>query len=554
MLEAELAALGAAGIERQGAGCWFEGDRLLGRRACLWLRTAIRVQELLGAFEVPDRDALYEAVRGFEWPALMSARHTLSVHASVNRSESLRHSRFAALVVKDAVVDALREQHGSRPDVDREDPDVPLRLVVDGERALLYRDLAGQSLHKRGWRPIQVRSPLNEVVAAGLLQLAGWDRRSPLVDPFCGSGTIVIEAALLAADHAPGLGRRFACERWPDHDERAFGELKAEARDRARDRLDFEILGADRHAGALDVARQAARAAGVAGMVRFARSEVDRLDPGFRPAIVVTNPPYGRRIGSGDDLVQAWAGLGDFLRRRCTGASAFVLSGRSDLSRPLGLKASARIPVHNGPIDCRLLRYDIRSAPTTAPATGPEVPPPSAWITRHAAGLAPGSRVLDLACGSGRHTRWLLERGHEVWAVDRDLGGVADLAGRPGLEAVEADLEGGAAWPLAGRRFDAVVVANYLHRPLFPDLVASLAPGGLLLYETFMVGQEQLGRPSNADHLLRESELLEAFAGPLTVLAFEQGRFAEPEPAYRQRIAARGPGAAKEAASADRPG
>ena len=167
---------------------------------------------------------------------------------------------------------------------------------------------------------------------------------------------------------------------------------------------------------------------------------------------------------------------------------------------------------------------------------------PSPWILRFAALAAPGGRVLDLACGAGRHARLFLARGYRVTAVDRDLSGLADLREAPDLERLETDLEDGSGWPLAGRHFDAVVVTNYLHRPLLGDIVASLAPGGLLLYETFAAGNERFGRPRNPDFLLRSGELLEVVQGRLRVLAYEDLEVVEPHPAAVQRIAARAPG------------
>jgi SAM-dependent methyltransferase len=171
----------------------------------------------------------------------------------------------------------------------------------------------------------------------------------------------------------------------------------------------------------------------------------------------------------------------------------------------------------------------------------PAVPAPSAWVQRFAALVAPGGTILDVACGGGRHTRLFLGRGHPVVAVDRDLGPMAELAGQPGLELIRADLQAGAPWPLGERRFAGVVVTNYLHRPLLPAIVAAVAPGGALLYETFAVGNERFGKPSNPDFLLRPNELLEAVLGRMLVVAFENLEVAEPRPSVLQRIAAKKP-------------
>ncbi|MCI0343337.1 MAG: THUMP domain-containing protein [Planctomycetales bacterium] len=371
-LEGELRALGAR-VERRAAGVRFFGDRRLGYAAALGLRSAVRVQELLLKADVRDARELYEAVAAYDWDAAIRPDQTLAVHATLVRVPTrgrtrepagaeggdppIPHTGYAALTVKDAVVDRLRDRHGRRPDVDRESPDLPLRLVMQGRRALLYRDLAEGSLHRRGWRPVQVKSPLNEATAAGLLLLTGWDRASPLADPMCGSGTFPIEAALLATDRAPGLGRRFAFERWPEFDGAAWEAVVSEARGRARDSLPFAIEGADIHEGAVAIAAKAALDAGVDRLVRFARADCRDWVPGTRPAVVVANPPYGRRL---EHAAEAWSALGEFLHRRCAGAAAFVLSGDPGLTRHLGLRASRKWPVRNGPIECRWVRYDVR--------------------------------------------------------------------------------------------------------------------------------------------------------------------------------------------------
>jgi len=362
-VEQELEELGAGDVEARRGGVAFVGDRRLACAANLWLRSAIRVQEELLAASIEDGDDLHAAVASLDWDRWIHPDQTLAVTASVRDTPRLTHSGYAALRVKDAVVDVLRGRHGRRPSVDAKHPDLPLRLHVLGGRMTLYRDWSGQTLHKRGWRPIQVRSPLNEATAAGLLRLAGWDRRSSLVDPMCGSGTFPVEAALWAADRAPGLGRRFAFERWGDHDAALWRDLTDEARERARESIDAPIEAADRHAGALDLAQKGAQAAGVRGLIRFTRSDARDLVPRTPPGLVVANPPYGERLGADEDLADSWAALGAFLRGRCAGATAWVLCGNPDLTRHLRLKASRRVPVMNGPIECRWLRYEIREDP-----------------------------------------------------------------------------------------------------------------------------------------------------------------------------------------------
>ncbi|MAG56629.1 MAG: RNA methyltransferase [Planctomycetes bacterium] len=362
LLITELRDLGAGAIKAQRGGVDFEGDLRVGYAACLWSRVAIRVQEELAARNDirTDRD-LYQFVRTVNWSSIVKPTQTMAVNASI-RDAAHTNSMFVAQRVKDAVCDWWRDREDRRPSVDRTRPDVPLKVVWRGREAILYRDLVGPSLHKRGYRPAQVRSPLNEALAAGILRLTGWDPNTALLDPMCGSGTFLIEAAHIAMDRAPGLERGFPFTRWPDFDTGAWNQLVTDARARVRPDIRCSLQGSDRHRGALAIAKKSAAAAGVEGKIIFTHREIQSLRPRVPPRTVVVNPPYGQRLGEGQDLIDAWKGLGDLLRTGCRGATAWVLSGDPEITRHLGLKSTERIPLMNGPIDCRLLRYDMRDA------------------------------------------------------------------------------------------------------------------------------------------------------------------------------------------------
>ncbi|MDP6424911.1 MAG: hypothetical protein QGG14_09210, partial [Planctomycetota bacterium] len=405
-LERELIHLGALEVESQPGGVRFRGDRRLGYTANLWLRSAIRVQELLDRFPAASPEELYKGAQRIDWAELMSVDDTLLIDSTVADS-AIRHSKYAALVVKDGIVDWFRERLGRRPSVDRLRPTLPMKLVIRNNRASLWRNLSGPSLHKRGWRPIQVKSPLNESTAAGLLLMTGWDAKSTLVDPMCGSGTFVIEAALLAADRAPGRNRAFAFERWPDFDAALWESIKSAADDRAKASLPFAIQGADRHGGAIEIANKSAREAGVSDLVRFDRRDARDFAPREQPSIVVVNPPFGKRVGEGEGLVDSWRDLGNFLHESAVGAAAWVLCGNKDLTRHLGLKSNERHVVRNGQIDCRWLRYDV-GAQAGHVARGER---PAPWVTRFASRVPKQGRVLDLACGTGRHVALFTEQG-----------------------------------------------------------------------------------------------------------------------------------------------
>jgi putative N6-adenine-specific DNA methylase len=362
VLAGELQALGAGKVEERRGGCAFVGDLALGYAACLWLRTAIRVQEEVARGRVRDRDDLYALADSFDWTRSITALQTLAIDGAVKDSFA-NDTRFPVLVVKDAIVDQFRKRGGRRPDVDKERPDLPVRLVLLGDEAILYRDLAGESLHKRGYRDVQHKSPLNEALAAGLLLLTEWDRQSPLCDPMCGSATFLIEAAFLAQDRAPGLGRAFAFERWSDLDLDQWKRLFADAERRqaaGAARPLPPLLGNDRHPGAVALARRAARAADVDAHITLSEGDAKDYVPAIKPALVVTNPPYGDRLATDPTELEAtWQALGNFLHRQCGGARAFVLSGNPELTGNLGLRADRKWPVWNGPIECRWLRYAI---------------------------------------------------------------------------------------------------------------------------------------------------------------------------------------------------
>jgi len=373
----ELRALGAQELAEHRAGVAFRGSLELAYRACLWSRVASRVLLTLSRFSAPDPDALYAGIHAVPWAEHLSPRGTLSVHADCHNNAAIAHSGFAALRVKDAVVDRLRAASGARPSVDPADPDLRLRLFLNGERATLYLDLAGEALHRRAYRFAGGRAPLKENLAAGLLLLAGWPALAaegrPLLDPMCGSGTFLVEAALIAADIAPGLQREaFAFERWRGHDAATWARLQGEARERAgqgRQAASPPIVGYDADAAAIARARDNVRRAGRGRLVRLEQRELSRAGDRVpdEAGLLLVNPPYGRRIGEVEALIPLYAALGDLLKQRFGGWSAHVLTGNRELAGYIGLRAARRHVVYNGSIECRLLAYPIEARREPAP-------------------------------------------------------------------------------------------------------------------------------------------------------------------------------------------
>lgn len=359
VLAKEMAALNLKAVKEELGGVRFEGSLIDAYRANLWLRTANRVLMSLIEFDCPSEDALYEGVRRVDWRKHLNPQMTLAVDANVKDSK-ITHSRYAALKVKDAVVDQLREKFGSRPSVDTANPDLRINLHLHRNRASLALDMSGDSLHKRGYRVGRVMAPLKETLAAGIVELTEWDCKTAFIDPMCGSGTIVIEAAMKAAKVAPGLLRKsFGFQRWLHYDRTAWRKLVAEAESLRKRRLDFPIYGYDISGRALDAAKANAEAASVGGMITFAKKSIDRLEPMTGPGVVVLNPPYGERLGEIKELEGLYKEIGDTYKQKFTGFSGFIFTGNLELAKRVGLRASRRIVLFNGPIESRLLKYEL---------------------------------------------------------------------------------------------------------------------------------------------------------------------------------------------------
>ena len=360
VLHEEVRALRLSRPERQVGGVRFEGGMRDAWRANLELRTAIRVLRRLDRFPAAEADALYRGVAGIEWSEFLGPEGTLAVDAQTRESK-LDHSRFIEQRVKDAIVDRLRGAEGTRPSVDREDPDLQVHLHLWRDRATLSLDTSGSSLHKRGWREYQGLAPLSETLAAGVVLLSGWDRRAPLLDPFCGSGTILIEAAMQAASIAPGLLReKFGFQGWPGHDAVAFASLRAELRQRISPPPRLRLLGSDRDPERIEGALRNIEAAGVEGMVEVVVGDATTFAPrrGWN-AQVVANPPYGARVGEEEELLPVYRAFGERLREHCGGYGVALLSGNPRLTRALALKAASRTALKNGALDCELCRFEI---------------------------------------------------------------------------------------------------------------------------------------------------------------------------------------------------
>lgn len=379
LLRDEITALGVAQARAGVAGVHAEGDLEAAYRTCLQSRLASRVLWPLARFAAADARALYAGVQAIDWSAHLAATGSLAVDANVAQG-ALAHSQFVAQTVKDAVVDQLRAAHGQRPDVDRADPDLRINLHLHRDQAVLSLDLSGAPLHQRGWRLQQGAAPLKENVAAALLLRARWPQvyagGGLLFDPLCGSGTLLIEGALMAAGAAPGLTRaRFGFERWRGHDAALWQRLRGQAEAQAHTALAAlrpVFHGRDRDPAALAAARGNAQRAGVAGFIQLERGDVAHMLPPAAEAggLLVGNPPYGERLGGMPEALALYRALGERLRAHFAGWRVALLFGEQGDGHMLGLKPERSQRLYNGALACTLLQFSVhaeRAAPVAAP-------------------------------------------------------------------------------------------------------------------------------------------------------------------------------------------
>jgi len=442
VLAEELRRIGATDLRIGRRTIEFSGSNEVLYRSVLECRTAIRVLEPLARFAADSPESLYQGVRMVDWKEQIRTRESLRVDAIVHDT-FLTHSLYAAQVVKDAIVDTVRTPVGTRPDVRLRGATLRVALHLSGRTATVYRDAAGRSLHQRGWRMGQGDAPLSEVLAAGMLALAGWTVEEPLIDPFCGSGTIAIEAATMARGIAPGLWRArrgsHGFLRFHDCDralaERLIGELEARVLPE-KDGV-VNLFASDLDPAALEAATANAEAAGVAGCVTFERRSFDEVVPMSRQGLVIANPPYGERL----PLPRAAAlmrRIGDWLVARCGGWRAAILAADTPAARHLGLRPRHRLPLSNGPIACRLVTVEIRDRTNEK---GSDQPVAAQMETADPTMAAEGIDPIGALRGSGRSvedqlgdfrrrlakrhrhlSRWARRQGIDAWRVyDRDI-------------------------------------------------------------------------------------------------------------------------------------
>lgn len=393
---AELRHIGAKDLTEVIGGVQFSGNQSVLYRACLELRTVSRVVKPLKEFAAANPEMLYSQVRRIPWEIYLDQHKTLAVYATIqgtagrskevggqsvktgpakrnasrndsragntpSSTQGINHSQYAALKIKDAIVDRLRQELGARPNVDTINPDLRVHAFFAGGRCTLSIDAIGASLHERGYRQQTTGAPLKETLAAAIVDLSGWNGQVPLFDPMCGSGTLIIEAARKALRIAPSLQReKFACQRWPDHDPQIWKATVDAARSQVRTSLAAPIFGSDIDPAAIRAAKMNAQAAGVGDFIQFELRKIeDSVPPAPQPGFIVTNPPYGERLSKDTELAKFYEKIGSVWRERFSGWTACFFAGNLGLTRSLGLEATARYKLYNGPLDCRLLKFPL---------------------------------------------------------------------------------------------------------------------------------------------------------------------------------------------------
>ena len=356
VLAKELTQMGANDVVIGRRMVSFTGDKEMMYRANFQLHTAIRILKPIRHFKAKSADDVYEEIKKIDWTEYLGTEKTFTVD-SVVFSEEFRHSKFVSYKVKDAIVDQFREKTGKRPNISVANPDIRLNMHIADDKCTLSLDSSGESLHRRGYRQESVEAPLNEVLAAGMILLSGWQGDTDFIDPMCGSGTLLIEAALIARNMAPGLFRKeYAFEKWPDFDADLFDAIY---NDESQEReFNHKIYGYDIDMKAVNTARMNVKAAGLSDIISVEQQDFKEFTQPQNKSIMITNPPYGERIST-PDLMGTYKMIGERLKHQFKGNDAWVLSYREECFDQIGLKPSIKIPLYNGSLECEFRKYQM---------------------------------------------------------------------------------------------------------------------------------------------------------------------------------------------------
>jgi putative N6-adenine-specific DNA methylase len=364
LLVDELRRLGAGDIVKHNRAVSFTGDKGFMYKANLCLRTALRILKPVHSFNIVNEEGLYREIGKMDWEAYMGVDDTLAVDCALN-SDYFTHSQFMAQKAKDAIVDQFRNKHGRRPSVDLESPTLRINLHIFKNTCTVSLDSSGESLHKRGYRDDTNKAPINEVLAAGLVLLSGWDKRTPFIDPMCGSGTILIEAAMIANNIPAGYFRKgFGFERWKDFDAELWSTIFNAAIDKISEE-NIQIVGIELSKNVAKIAKDNVHNAKVEDTVKVYASAFQEFEPWEhiqktavgRP-ILVMNPPYGERMDK-DNIPELYKSIGDTLKKKYAGCDAWIITSNVEAMKSIGLRPTRKITLYNGPLECKFLRFSM---------------------------------------------------------------------------------------------------------------------------------------------------------------------------------------------------
>lgn len=371
LLAEELQALGIKQVKPTLAGVAFEGDLETAYRACLWSRTANRILLVLSSFEVKTQDDLYYGVKRINWFEHLQPEGSFAVSFSAKNSPVINNTHFGALKVKDAIVDQMRAKFQKRPSINTEQPDIRISVYLQGTMAQLSLDLSGESLHRRGYRDINIKAPIKENLAAAMLLRSGWPeiarQHGSLIDPMCGSGTLLLEGAMIAADYAPGLLRDyFGFVGWKKHDAECWQKLRMEAEQRRTAGLEKlpVIVGFDQNRHTINAALTHIANAGLQHKIHVERRDIGDARPAesWKPGLVICNPPYGERLGDEQETAELYKRFGDTLKAHFTGWKAAMIISNPELGFRLGIRSQKPITLFNGALECKLLRFTVEES------------------------------------------------------------------------------------------------------------------------------------------------------------------------------------------------
>lgn len=355
----ELENLGAINVTTDFTGVNFEGDKSLLYRVNLWGRTIFRVLKPIQYIKSYNAEELYKNVKNIDWEEYLTLDRTFAVRCT-GGNENLNHTHFSALGIKNAIIDRQREKTGIRSSIEVKHPDVLINAHIYENRCILSLDSSGESLHRRGFREAMGLAPLKETLAAALLDMTEWTPDLAFLDPMCGSGILPLEAALKALKIAPGLHReRFGFQTWLDYDASLWESLVTEAKNSRLLELSAPILGSDYAEEMIEQAYSNGFNCGLNEQVKFNQKDLSEVEAPAEKGVIICNPPYGKRISETEELIPLYKQLGDILKQRFKGWTAYILTGNKELGKKIGLKASRRIPVYNGSLPCTLLKYEL---------------------------------------------------------------------------------------------------------------------------------------------------------------------------------------------------